>query len=160
MPLAQNSFPNSTHLCTLSTCHCLRCSSPMAFARHLVGQAHMETPSGIAVNDTHDYSEVGSKGDPWRPECCAHLGPLEWSMNLIKSKTPRGLCPHKPLFARRGSPTPLPLAIPPFYILVGGMQQIMTKSLSVRPKTRTEHTYSVLIRIPASTSRNDVHRHH
>ena len=62
MPLVPNSFPNGTHLCTFSACHCLRCSSPTAFARHLVGQAHMEAPSGNTVNDIHDYSEAKQLG--------------------------------------------------------------------------------------------------
>ena len=139
MPLVPNSFPNGTHLCTLSTCHCLRCSSPTAFARHLVGHAHMEAPSGNTVNDIHDYSEAKQLGSKWRS--LKTRTPLEWSMNLIKPKTLRGLCPHS-----------TPARNCPILYFSGGMQQIMTKSLSVCPKARTEHTYSVLIRIPASTS--------
>ena len=47
-------------------CHLCRCSSPTVFAPQgpdLAGQTHMESPSGNATNNIHDYQKV--KGGDW-----------------------------------------------------------------------------------------------
>jgi len=105
-----NSFPKSTHLYALSTCHFHGCSSPTMFVPHqgldLVREAHIESPPGNTVNIIHDHPIWGQSGD-WTDFLkkldwiCTHhqcacflktrlpntrLGQSEWSMNFQNAK--------------------------------------------------------------------------
>ena len=147
-PLSPNSFPNSTHLCTFSTCHILGCSAPTTFAPlgpDLGGQVHMESPLGQNCSWQPRSLVIGGQSGEWTD---SHAGPplqLDWTGTSHTIRVHVFLSAKCPLWGHQsglwislnpkhqGGCTPFH-PHKPKGCLVGGTHQNLTKCFSLWPK--------------------------